>query len=149
MITRLTHEFDPWQWPTSSTYVNYPREWPMRLTCSTRFMTILILVYFVHVEYSILRCFEYSFCQINWLEFLLSFLPLFFTLRRKQKENLTKYIHLFADPIITSSEKVVFCKKGLLTKLAKSTRKYFCWSLGFNEVADLRKKSKKKKHFWH
>ena len=42
------------------------------------------------MEYSKLRRFEYSFGQINWLEFFLSFFPPFFALRRKQKENITK-----------------------------------------------------------
>ena len=98
----------------------------MRLTCSRLFLTIFILVYFLQVEYSILRCFEYRFCQINWLKFFPSFLPLFFALRRKPKGNITKNILLFVYTIIRNSRTVVLCKKRILKKLAK-----------FNEVADL------------
>ena len=109
----------------------------MRLTFPTRFVTIFILVYFLHVEYIILRCFEYRFCQKGWLEFFLFFLPLFVALRRKYKEKKTKNIPFFAYLIIRSSRTVAFCKEGVLTKLTKFTRKYCCWILTFNEVANL------------
>ena len=51
--------------------------------------------------------------------------------------------------IIRSSRLVVFCKKGILTKFAKFTRKHLRQGLVFNEAADLEFNFNEKKRFWH
>ena len=65
------------------------------------------------------------------------FLAPFRCITQEVQKKTPKSIPFFAYPIIRSSRTVAFCKEGVLTKLAKFTRKYCCWILTFNEVANL------------
>ena len=44
---------------------------------------------------------------------------------------------------------MVICKKGVFTNFTKFTGKHLCWSLVFNEVADLQHLILSKKRLWH
>ena len=53
------------------------------------------------------------------------------------------------SPSNTSSHLEVFCKKGVLRRFTKFTRKHLCQSLLFNRVAGLRPATLLKKRLWH
>ena len=53
------------------------------------------------------------------------------------------------SPSNRSSHLEVFCKKGVLRRFTKFTRKHLCQSLLFNRVAGLRPATLLKKRLWH
>ena len=62
---------------------------------------------------------------------------------------LVRWIYFYTFAIFRSNRPEVFCKKGVLRKFAKFTRKHLCQSLFFNKVAGLRSTTLLKKRLQH
>ena len=112
---RMTHEFNLRELPTRITHGTY----------LTYTIYNFIQVYFLHVEYSTLRCFEYKLQLLSnkLIGILPVFLSRFFLIDAGNRKKAFQKSLPFVPPVIRSSRPVVFCKKGVLTKFAKFTKK--------------------------
>ena len=149
---------DPQEWPISLTnefdHENDLRAWPMTMTDEFNLRKLSTrITHETHVPHAICDNFHLSLlpsCGIYhftlfWVQvfpkrltgILSVFLAPFRCITQEVQRKKTKNIPFFAYLIIRSSRTVAFCKEGVLTKLTKFTRKYCCWILTFNEVANL------------